>query len=182
MRAVSSIPFLVQPEGLRLHFPLMDDSPCGMVEIPTEMLNILLNPFTTRFSALLICSYLYPQGKNALHPLILDSVFLYPKSKMDANCFADWMSIVLLCFCTEFSLISCQCRNHVGATQMGREDVRFAKLASPISTNSNAKGRPRPPFFSRRMGPNVVLWGSLGMQGRFQVVWERRFQLKFVEG
>ena len=102
------------------------------------------------------------------------------------------MSIVFLCFCTEFSLIPCQCRNNchgthiLGATQMGRENVRFAKLASPISTNSNAKGAPRPPFFpTEGVSENVVLWGScFGMQGRFQVeVWERgRFQLKFVEG
>ena len=110
---------------------------------------------------------------------------------MDANCFADWMSIVFLCFCTEFSLNSCQCRNNchgthiLGATQMGREDVRFAKLARTISTNSNAKGASRPPFFPTEGAlENVVLWGSFGMQGRFQVgVWERgRFQLKFVEG
>ena len=134
--------------------------------------------------------FLPTRAKNALHALILDNAFLYPKSKLDANCFVDWMSIVFLCFCTEFSLIPCQCRNNchgthiLGATQMGRENVRFAKLASPISTNSNAKGAPRPPFFpTEGVSENVVLWGSFGMQGRFQVeVWERGIQQKFVKG
>lgn len=96
---------------------------------------------------------------------------------MDANCFADWMSIVFLCFCTEFSLNSCQCRNNchgthiLGATQMGREDVRFAKLASPISTNSNAKGAPRPLFFPDRGGLGKCsalgqLWDAGKVPGR----------------
>ena len=139
----------------------MDGSPCGMVEIPTEMeKNIKKHPLAAIYYQVFSTAHLFlpTRAKNALHALILENAFLYPKSKMDANCFADWMSIVFLCFCTEFSLISCQCRNNchgthiLGATQMGREDVRFAKLASPISTNSNAKGAPRPPFFSRQMG------------------------------
>ena len=64
----------------------MDDTPCGMVEIHTEMLNIHLNPCTTDQVFGTAHFFLLTRDKNSLHALILDNVLLYTVPKIKNRC------------------------------------------------------------------------------------------------